>query len=136
MCADAPIGICYDWKSFAAAPKWLARLHYATVTNTVLSLTDSNLHGRFFSEDFLMKAELCGKELVYGRNRFKAVILPDLYVISNAAWAKLCALADQGFPVIFTGVPPMFTQDGTPLNREFADRLGIEAFHLQDLMQA
>lgn len=136
MCADAPIGICYDWKSFAAAPKWLARLHYATVTNTVLSLTDSNLHGRFFSEDFLMNAELRGKELVYGRNRFKAVILPDLYVISNAAWAKLCALADQGFPVIFTGVPPMFTQDGTPLNREFADRLGIEAFHLQDLMQA
>lgn len=136
MCADASVGIMYDWKSSAAVPKWLARLHYATITNTALTLTDSNLSGRLFSEEWLLKAELCGKELVSGRNRFKALVLPDLYILSQKAWEKLCTIADQGFPVIFTGVPPMFTPEGVPLYDLFAGKTGIEPVRLAELWQA
>ena len=136
MKTQTEAGIVYNWKSTAAAPKWLTRYNYTASTNIAQTLLDQGITANFISEESLKESTFENGTLICSGRKLQVLVLPHCYVIDDKCWQVVRELAAKRFPVVFLGVPPMFTTSGKCIKEEFAKLLGVEKFDLKDVYES
>lgn len=132
--SDTDVAIWYGWEGYAAAPKWCARATYTFFQNISLILTDRGVYGDFVSGPAIAGAKIENKRLVMGENSYRVIVVPNAHAIPREVYRALIRAAKAGVKVVFTGLPPQFTETGNKI--DFCKTMSVEPVTISDFENA
>jgi len=123
------VALLYTWEGIATAPKWMTRLFYTALVNASLHLVDRGIFADIMSPASIIRAEIEKGYFNVGNRRYKVLVVPFAYAITEALYQKIIQISEAGIPVIFFGPPPEFiAESGKSIAGDFAKRVGMKPF--------